>query len=308
METLPKVLIFTPHFYDTIMKLKGIYAGYPTLFQLALLIGFALAGAILAGVIMFVFDPAGAVQGPGMLRFSQAVSAICMFLAPALLVALLCSNEPVGYLFIERLPGIKTALLTFAGVLLLSPAITLSGFLNKFIIDNSIGLPPFLQQLEEEIEQLMDLLLSDTGIVAVLLNLFVIAFLAALTEELFFRGILLRIVGKWIKNHHAVIWSVAFIFSVVHMQFYGLIPRMLLGAYLGYLLYWSKNIWVPVVAHFCNNAVAVIGMANGNLKENSYISGEIPEAEMAGFVITVIITFILFCYVTRRLRKRFLRD
>jgi membrane protease YdiL (CAAX protease family) len=283
------------------MKLRGIYAGYPTLFQLALLMGFMLAGAILAGVIMFVL-PADT------LRLSQGVSAICTFLAPALLVALLCSNEPAEYLFIKQLPDIKTALLTFAGVLLLSPAITLSGFLNKVIIDHTIGLPPFLEQLEKEIEQLMALLLSETGLIALLLNLFVIAFLAALTEEFFFRGILLRIVGRWIKNHHAVIWSVAFIFSVIHMQFYGLIPRMLLGAYLGYLLYWSKNIWVPVTAHFCNNAIAVIGMADSDLKENSYISGEIPETEMAGFAIVSIIMFILFYYATRHLRIRLLRD
>jgi membrane protease YdiL (CAAX protease family) len=289
------------------MKLRGIYAGRPAFFQLVLLLGFVLAGAILAGIITFV-APAGSIQGPGMLRFTQGVSSICMFLAPAVLVALLCSNEPADYLFIKQLPDIKTALLTLAGVLLLSPAITLSGFLNKLIIDNSIGLPPFLEQLEKEIEQLMDLLLSDTGIVAVLLNLFVIAFLAALTEEFFFRGVLLRIIGRWMKNHHAVIWSVAFIFSVIHMQFYGLIPRMLLGAYLGYLLYWSKNIWVPALAHFCNNAVAVIGMSNSGLKKNSYISGDVPESEMAGFAIAAIIMFILFCYATNRLRIHFGRS
>jgi membrane protease YdiL (CAAX protease family) len=290
------------------MKLRGIYAGYPTLFQLALLVGFALTGAILAGVITFVLDPTGTIQEPGMLRFAQAVSAICMFLAPALLVALLCSNEPAEYLFIKQFPDTKTALLTFAGVLLLSPAITLSGVLNKVILDNCIELPLFLQHLEEEAEKFVALLLSDTGIIALLLNLFVIAFLAALTEEFFFRGILLRIIGRWIKNHHVVIWSVALIFSVIHMQFYGLIPRMLLGAYLGYLLYWSKNIWVPVVAHFCNNAMSVIGMANSDLKENSYISGEIPESEMLSFVIVAIITFILFWYATNRLRIRCRRD
>jgi membrane protease YdiL (CAAX protease family) len=290
------------------MKLRGIYAGYPTLFQLALLVGFALAGAILAGVVSLVFDPTGSMQEPGMLRFTQAVSAICMFLLPALLVALLCNNDPAEYLFIKQFPDIKTTLLTFAGVLLLSPAITLSGALNKVMLDNWIELPPFLVHLEEEAEKFTALLLSDTGIVAVCLNLLVIAVIAALTEEFFFRGILLRIIGRWIKNHHAVIWSVALIFSVIHMQFYGLIPRMLLGAYLGYLLYWSKNIWVPVAAHFCNNAIAVIGTANSDLKESSYLSGEIPAAEMAGFVITTIILFILFYYATKRLRIRFRRD
>jgi membrane protease YdiL (CAAX protease family) len=283
------------------MKLKGIHAGRPALFQLALLLGFVLAGVLLAGVIMFVFDPTGSsMQDPGMLRFSQAVSAICMFLAPAVIIALLCSKEPAGYLSVKPFPDIKAALLTCAGVLLLQPAITLTDVLNK-----GIKLPPFMEQYEKEVERFMELLLSDMGVMAVLFNLLVIAVVAAITEEFFFRGALQRIIGRWIKNHHAVIWSVALIFSVIHMQFSGLIPRMLLGAYLGYLLYWSKNIWAPVLAHFCNNALVVIGMANSDLKESSYISGKIPESEMLSFVVVTIITFILFCYATSRLRKRF---
>ncbi|MDR1624395.1 MAG: CPBP family intramembrane metalloprotease [Tannerellaceae bacterium] len=283
------------------MKLKGIYAGRPALFQLALLLGFVLAGSLLSGVITLIFDPTGTnMQEPGMLRFAQAVSAICVFLAPAVIVALLCSREPAEYLSVKPFPDIKAALLTFAGVLLLSPAITLTGVLNK-----GIELPPFMEQFEEEIERLMALFLSDTGVMAILLNLLVIAVIAAITEEFFFRGVLQRIVEKSIKNHHVVIWSVALIFSIIHMQFSGLIPRLLLGAYLGYLLYWSKNIWVPVLAHFCNNALSVIGMANSDLKENSYISGEVPESEMLSFVIVTIITFILFCYSTNRLRERF---
>ncbi|MDR0748781.1 MAG: CPBP family intramembrane metalloprotease [Tannerellaceae bacterium] len=282
------------------MNLKGIHAGRPAFFQLALLLGLVLAGSLLSSVITLIFDPAGGnMHEPGMLRFVQAVSAICMFLAPAVTVALLCSKEPAAYLSVKPFPDIKAALLTFAGVLLLSPAITLTGVLNK-----GVELPPFLEQFEEEVERLMAILLSDTGVIAVLLNLLVIAVIAAITEEFFFRGVLQRIVEKWVKNHHVVIWSVALIFSIIHIQFSGLIPRLLLGAYLGYLLYWSKNIWVPVWAHFCNNAISVIGMANSDLKENSYISGEVPESEMLSFVVVAIIAFILFCYSTNHLRER----
>ncbi|MDR3141531.1 MAG: CPBP family intramembrane metalloprotease [Tannerellaceae bacterium] len=283
------------------MKLKGIHAGRPAFFQLALLLGFSLAGILLASVVSLLVDPTGGnTQDLGILRFIQVVSTICMFLAPAVLVALLCSKEPAEYLSVKPFPDIKTALLTFAGVLLLLPAITLAGILNK-----EIPSPPFMEPFEEEAERIMALFLSDTGILAVLLNLFVIAVMAAITEEFFFRGVLQRIAGRWIKNHHIVIWSVALIFSIVHMQLSGLIPRLLLGAWLGYLLYWSRNIWVPVLAHFCNNALSVIGMTSSDLKENVYVSGEIPESEMPGFVIVAIITFILFCYAMYRLRERF---
>jgi membrane protease YdiL (CAAX protease family) len=285
------------------MHLRGTHAGRPAFFQLALLLGFVLAGILLAGIITIVVNPTGNLQDPGALRIVQSISSLCTFLTPALLIALLCSTKPEDYLFIKRFPDVKTSLLTLTGVLLLSPAITLTGVLNK-----SVQLPLFMEQFEKEAEKLTAILFADTGLVAVLLNLLVIAVLAAITEEFFFRGALLRIMGRWFKNHHVVIWSVAFIFSVIHMQFYGLIPRMLLGAYLGYLLYWSKNIWVPILAHFYNNAIAVIGMANSDLKESEYISGEVSESEMMPFLLVTAVTLTLFYFCTNSLRKRLRQD
>lgn len=285
-----------------------MHAGYPTFVPLGWLVISAMVGNVLALAASIVFDPFCNLEDPGILRSIQAVSEICTFLVPAFLVAFLCSKEPGDYLFIKRFPGIKTALLTFVSVLLLSPAITLTGFLNKSIFDSGIiRLPPFLELIEEEAERLTAIFLSDTSLEAILLNLFVIAIIAAVTEEFFFRGALQRIVERWFKSHHVVIWSIAFIFSVVHMQFLGLIPRMLLGAYFGYLLYWSKNIWIPILAHFCNNAVAVIGMSNGNLKENVYISGEIQEWEISSFAIVTTISCIFFYFCANSLRKRLQR-
>ncbi len=54
------------------------------------------------------------------------------------------------------------------------------------------------------------------------------------------------------------IWVSAILFSALHMQFYGFFPRMLLGAFFGYLLLWSGSLWLPIIAHFVNNCVAVI--------------------------------------------------
>ena len=50
----------------------------------------------------------------------------------------------------------------------------------------------------------------------------------------------------------------AFLFSAMHMQFYGFVPRLLLGAMLGYLFVWSGSLWLSVLAHFVNNASAII--------------------------------------------------
>jgi membrane protease YdiL (CAAX protease family) len=87
-----------------------------------------------------------------------------------------------------------------------------------------------------------------------------IAFLPAIGEELLFRGVILRIFTNWTKNHHWGVWISAILFSALHMQFYGFIPRMLLGVLFGYLLVWSGSMWLPIIAHFINNGVAVVVM------------------------------------------------
>jgi len=74
---------------------------------------------------------------------------------------------------------------------------------------------------------------------------------------LYFRGAVQRVIQPW-KGIQVSIWITAIIFSTIHFQFYGFVPRMLMGAFFGYLLFWSKNLWFPVIAHFTNNAIAVI--------------------------------------------------
>jgi membrane protease YdiL (CAAX protease family) len=79
----------------------------------------------------------------------------------------------------------------------------------------------------------------------------------AIGEEFFFRGGIQNIISDK-KNIHVAVWVSAFVFSAIHMQFYGFIPRMLLGGMYGYLLFWSGSLWLPVIAHFVNNGMAVL--------------------------------------------------
>src|SRR5690606_6262686 len=72
---------------------------------------------------------------------------------------------------------------------------------------------------------------------------FVISIVAGLSEEIVFRGILQTKLWQWFGNVHVAIWVSAFLFSAIHMQFFGFVPRMLLGALFGYLFYFSGNIW-----------------------------------------------------------------
>ncbi|WP_297903057.1 CPBP family intramembrane glutamic endopeptidase [uncultured Parabacteroides sp.] len=190
-------------------------------------------------------------------------------------------------------------------MLLLSPTINLLGLLNK-----QMELPAFMSPIEEWMqaqenlaEQLTVRLLSSDNIGVILANLIVIAVTAGITEEFLFRGALQRVIGKWSSNPHTIIWVAAILFSAFHLQFYGFLPRMILGAYFGYLLYWSKSIWIPVFAHFINNAFAVIAMSDNRLKDNEFITGEIPPEHLLDFCMIATVLFLLFILVNKQLKR-----
>ncbi|MEX2233473.1 MAG: CPBP family intramembrane glutamic endopeptidase [Cyclobacteriaceae bacterium] len=90
--------------------------------------------------------------------------------------------------------------------------------------------------------------------------LIIIAILPAIGEEIVFRGLIQNELYRGTKNIHVSIWFAAFLFSAIHFQFFGFIPRLLLGALFGYLYYWSGNLMLAIVAHFVNNAVSVVAL------------------------------------------------
>ena len=130
--------------------------------------------------------------------------------------------------------------------------------------NNGMELPSYLASLEEMMRQmeesakvLTERFLNTSSVGMMLVNLLVMALLPAVCEEMMFRGWLQRVLGKSV-NYHTAIWVSAFVFSAIHFQFYGFIPRMLIGAALGYLYYYTGSLWAPIVAHFTNNAAAVV--------------------------------------------------
>ena len=110
---------------------------------------------------------------------------------------------------------------------------------------------------EDQIGTLTELFLDMPHAGLLVFNLIMIALLPAVGEELIFRGIMQRGLQERI-NPHVAIWLIAALFSAIHMQFLGFMPRLLMGVAMGYLLLWSGNLWYPIIAHFTNNALAVI--------------------------------------------------
>lgn len=124
-----------------------------------------------------------------------------------------------------------------------------------------------------------------------IITFLVVAILPAIGEELVFRGMLQRELEKSTGNIHAAIWISAILFSTLHMQFFGFIPRVLLGALFGYLYYWSGNLIVPVFAHFVNNGFALIMLL---LYQQGVVTIDMDSTEAAPFYMVIIFTVFTF--------------
>lgn len=195
-----------------------------------------------------------------LLKYFQVVQAIGLFVVPPIILGYLYWGNISEYLFLNKKFGISSIVLILVIMFVAGPFINFIGEVNS-----NMALPEWLSGLEkwmldseENAEIITDAFLDVDSLGALLFNLFMIAFLPAIGEELLFRGVIQRIFTRMTLNHHWGIWITAILFSALHMQFYGFIPRMLLGVMFGYLLVWSGSMWLPICAHFLNNGIAVI--------------------------------------------------
>lgn len=135
-------------------------------------------------------------------------------------------------------------------------ALFAAGILLK--LNQLLPLPDGLAAAEERIGGTITALVATDRPIGLLLNLVVIAILPALGEELLFRGWIQQSLHRWIGHGHAAVWVSAAVFSAIHFQFQGFLPRLMLGAVLGYMLLYTRNLWVPIIAHFVNNGLQLV--------------------------------------------------
>lgn len=124
--------------------------------------------------------------------------------------------------------------------------------------DSLKGIETWMRVQEESSSELIKKVVMVDHLGLLLVNIIVMAVFPAVAEEYYFRGALMDIFGRLFKNIHVTIWVTAIIFSAIHIQFLGFFPRMILGAFFGYMLVWTNNIWVPIVGHFVNNAAVTV--------------------------------------------------
>ena len=195
-----------------------------------------------------------------MLKMGQIFFSILFFIMPPLLFAHYVSKQTTSYLKLSGSPDVISTFLIAISIVLAMPLINWMGEINmQMHLPHFLnGLEQWMRKKEDDAAVLTELLLKMDSPASLTFNLFMVALIPALGEELMFRGVVQRIFTEWTKNKHAGIWIAAALFSAVHFQFFGFFPRMLLGAMFGYFFVWSNSLWLPIAAHFMNNASAVI--------------------------------------------------
>jgi uncharacterized protein len=194
------------------------------------------------------------------LKYFQIVNQVGVFIAPAILFVILTDDNFRGYLSLDR--GLKKFSIFFGFIVL----VVSLPFINWLVqINSEMHLPGFLSGIEDWMrrsedtaQRLTNAFLLTASWPGLIVNLLMIAGLAAIGEELIFRGILVKLFRNWTNNVHLGVIIPAILFSALHLQFYGFFGRLLLGIILGYLFVWSGSLWVPIFVHFLNNAMAVV--------------------------------------------------
>lgn len=229
---------------------------------------------VLTMLVMVVFYACPDHTSTLALKALQFFQTCATFLMPPFIVAYLFSERPLAWLGWRQPIVGREAVMATVLIVVAMPGINLLGYWNSQLSlpDCLAPLEAFLQRQEEAAAVLTERFLNVRGMGALAINIVVMALLPAFAEELSFRGVLNNLflsdrfaegvktasLKEYGSRAHVAIWLTAIIFSAIHMQFYGFVPRMLLGALFGYMLLWTGSLWIPILMHAINNGIAVV--------------------------------------------------
>lgn len=184
------------------------------------------------------------------------------FIVPALATAYIAyKNRLWFYLKLNKFPTLGVIGLAFLWLVVSMPFVQYAYQINKML-----ELPQWMLQMEDSTAGMLEAIVSKENFYEIIINVFLIAVIPGIGEELMFRGVIQQQIGRIFKEEHVQVWVSAAIFSAIHMQFQGFLARMILGALLGYLLVWTRSLWVPMIVHFLNNGLQIIGLYVMNVK------------------------------------------
>jgi membrane protease YdiL (CAAX protease family) len=254
------------------MEYKSV-KGFTGWAQLGFLFAFLGGGFVIAGFAQMLMLPKGvslmsgnpdsimkvilAPENVGLLRASQAIGSFLLLFVPAYLWSMASNGRQVFWLGFNKY---FTGMQLFIGFLLIFTASIAAGPLEDLTKAITVHLPSvdaFAKKMEDTYNAQVAAMTNLKSWGEYLIAIVIMAFLPAVFEEVFFRGALQNLFVKWWKAPMLAIFASSFIFSLIHASIYLFLSRLLLGFVLGLMYYKTKNIWVNILAHFLNNAIAV---------------------------------------------------
>ena len=221
--------------------------------RLLLLLCLMLLGVIVTSLLLlFVPD--------GNLFAMLTMQDILAFIMPAVVTMSILYRRPLGAMGLDTAPPLSAIAIVILFYIISLPAMNWLVEMNK-----AMSLPTWMAGIEQAMRAAEDSatettrqILDINSVWQLIICVLVVGVLAGLSEEMLFRGAMLRTMQQSRLGKHAVVWITAILFSAFHLQFYGFVPRMLLGVWLGYLLVWTGSLWVPIIAHTLNNSTVVM--------------------------------------------------
>lgn len=268
--------------------------------QIIVLLAIVLLFALLSLIPMYLFNRPG-VDPWRMSIAMMVIQDVGIFIIPAFITARIFNNgRTVQTLMLDKFPRWSQLgmmlLIYIASIPMMNSIIEWNEGIR--LPESMAGIEQWLRAQENMALQATELMMDIDSIGQLIVVILTIGLLTGIGEELIFRGSIQRLMIENRVNVHAAIWISAFIFSALHMQFYGFVPRMLLGAFFGYLVVCSSSLWLPILAHALNNTMATVTYYQPSLETIPWLGATTPGIT----IISTIVTLLLVLYYVKYMR------
>jgi len=285
------------------MNLKGIFSNKSESTKLFLFVMIVFISSLIGILsIGIIFADAGELkfnqENINQLKITQLISSVFIFIIPPLLFSYFENDQYLKGLGFNSKFKRQNILIILMIILFSQPLVAYCMQLNldfiNFITDYIPKVIEGMKQMEDSAEEATMAFLKMDNIGDLLFNLFLIAIIPAIGEEMFFRRVIQKKLKNILRNPHIAILITSFIFSAIHMQFFGFLPRFFLGMVLGYLFYYSGNLWMSVIAHFINNALAILLMYLPFTEKIDMDISQLEKTEISMIQATIFLIIVLF--------------
>lgn len=267
------LIVALPFFNAPFMELPNLM-GNPENYPSSRIILFLIQGV--TAFVMFIVAPWLYLRSEGKLTFNDLSYRDNMSVAPFLLVAF----------------GVI--------VFMVVNSVIITWNMNMNFPEFMSGFEQWARAQEDSLARLTEYLVKTETNTELILAFVVVAILPAIGEEFLFRGVLQNIFKGLMNNNHIAIWLSAIIFSAIHMQFFGFLPRVILGALFGYIYVISGNLWYPIAAHFVNNGFTILLVAlyqKGAIPMDIEDTENVPlEALAPALIIFLVVSYLFIQY------------